>query len=138
MKVSAKFGLTAVEAVKLIQNDLANTPEEAWGKAGHEILKRAVYIRKGCPKAAFLGLCEEGLVKGIPRGKYTRSIKNKAYALKALGRLQADPSLAKDPKLLWLSISPNPIISHNYQMNVVISLWKENLLLAKSQKIGYF
>jgi hypothetical protein len=28
---------------------------------------------KGCPKGAFLGLCEEGLVTGVVRGRYTRS-----------------------------------------------------------------
>jgi hypothetical protein len=39
--------------------------------------------KKDCPRGAFLGLCEEGLVKGIPAGKYTASKDNKAYAVRA-------------------------------------------------------
>jgi hypothetical protein len=39
--------------------------------------------KKGCPRGAFLGLCEEGLVKGIPAGNYTTSKDNKAYAVRA-------------------------------------------------------
>ena len=31
---------------------------------------------KGCPKSAFLGLCEEGFIKEISKGKYTSSVKN--------------------------------------------------------------
>ena len=26
--------------------------------------------KKGCPQSAFLGLCEDGYVKGIPQGRY--------------------------------------------------------------------
>ncbi|WP_434751377.1 DUF6979 family protein [Paenibacillus amylolyticus] len=43
--------------------------------------------RKGCPKNAFLGLCEEGLVHNIVSGRYTErsgSQKNKNYAVKAV------------------------------------------------------
>ena len=39
---------------------------------------------KGCPKNAFLGLCEEGLVVDIEKGYYTErstSHKNKDYAI---------------------------------------------------------
>jgi hypothetical protein len=36
--------------------------------------------RKSYPRGAFLGLCEEGLVKGIPAGHYTASKDDKAYA----------------------------------------------------------
>ena len=39
--------------------------------------------KKGCPRGAFLGLCEDGLVKGIPAGNYTVSKDNKAYAVRA-------------------------------------------------------
>ena len=34
-------------------------------------------------RGAFLGLCEEGLVKGIPAGKYSASKDNKQYAVRA-------------------------------------------------------
>jgi hypothetical protein len=39
--------------------------------------------KKGGPRGAFPGLCEAGLVKGIPAGRYTASKDNKAYAVRA-------------------------------------------------------
>jgi hypothetical protein len=57
--------------------------------------------RKGSPKGTFLGLCEEGLVKGIDKGAYTKSIKNKTYGLATVKILAKNPSLANSPKRLW-------------------------------------
>lgn len=56
--------------------------------------------RKGCPKGVYLGLCEEGLVKGIPKGKYTKSKKIKGM-----------------PSGLWILFKTTPmmnIIKTNY------------------------
>jgi len=39
---------------------------------------------KGCPRGAFLELCEAGMIKGIASGKYTRSKRNKEYAIDAV------------------------------------------------------
>lgn len=78
-----------------------------------------MYVEKPCPKNAFLGLCEEGLVKGVPRGEYTKSEKNKKYALKAFEKLQEDPLIKNDIKEFWRIVGPKPTISHNYQLNVV-------------------
>src|ERR1039458_5850119 len=43
--------------------------------------------KKGSPRGAFLGLCEAGLVRGIPAGRYTASADNKAYAVRAAALL---------------------------------------------------
>lgn len=56
--------------------------------------------KKGCPRNAFLGLYEEGLVKGIPSGNYTRSKKNKEYAIKAVKILKGAPELSSNSKTL--------------------------------------
>ena len=131
MKLSEKFGYTAVKAVELIQKGISKSPKDAWEKAGYQILEKKVYVEKPCPKNAILGLCEEGLVKGVPRGEYTKSEKNKKYALKAFEKLQEDPLIKNDIKEFWRIVGPKPTISHNYQLNVVIQLMKHNLLDTK-------
>jgi hypothetical protein len=63
-------------------------------------LKLKVLKKKGCPKGTFLGLCEEGLVKGIPKGNYTKSVKNKKYAIKAVTVLKQNKHTTFSPKEL--------------------------------------
>ncbi len=77
---------------------------------------------------AFLGLCEEGLVKGIPPGDYTESVKNKQYAVDAVRLLRLDPALAGDKMSLWQGVLGKRTIVHNDQMAVVASLWERGLL----------
>ncbi len=84
---------------------------------------------KSCPKSTFLGLCEEGLVSGIPSGRYSRSKLNKEYALKAVGFLQACPSLASDPPSLWAKVMAGEAKVPNGQMEVVVALWEADLLV---------
>ena len=84
-----QFGRAAVRAVKLITEREVESPRKAWASATAEI-----DYDKGCPKDAFLGLCEAGLVKGVPKGNYTRSRKNKEYAIKAVRILEGYPALA--------------------------------------------
>lgn len=74
------------------------------------------------PKKYFPRLCETGKVKGIESGVFTRSKKNKAYAIKALELLIDDPSLSNDPKILWTVIQGGIAKKHNSQMDVVLAL----------------
>ena len=53
------YGRAAVEATGLYHMGVVRSPEEAWKRAttgifGHDTWAQA----KGCPKGAFLGLCE--------------------------------------------------------------------------------
>jgi len=82
---------------------------------------------KGCPRGAFLGLCEEGPVKGIPTGSYTKSAKNKLYAITAI-RLLESGAIAVTPLELWDLVMPRKNISHNSQMDVVLALWDRGLI----------
>lgn len=84
--------------------------------------------RKGCPKGAFLGICEEGLVQGIRPGQYTRSKDNKRYAVEAIKALKETPSLTGDPDALWRAVPDHPL-NENGQMDVVISLWERGLII---------
>jgi hypothetical protein len=122
-----KFGKTAIKAVELYALGEKN-PVTAWEKACDEIFEEGNTSRdKPCPRNAFLGLCEEGLVRGISPGDYTvkNENKNKAYAIKAVAKLHEIPILADSTARLWEAVTQ---ISHNGQMDVVIALWNEGLI----------
>jgi Family of unknown function (DUF6979) len=86
---------------------------------------------KGGPRGAFLGLCEEGLVKGIPRGHYTNSKDNKAYAVRAAALLAAETQ-SWSTTALWLAVTNDPEKKHHSQMDIVMALWKNGLIVRKS------
>jgi hypothetical protein len=121
----ADFGYVAIQAHELCKNGI--NPREAWDKACKKLGFSETMQKKGCPKSTFLGLCEEGLVKDIPKGSYTRSKKNKQYGLKAIDSLIKNYNLARLPEKLWEAIG-SPCKTYNQQMHVVIALWKNNLI----------
>lgn len=121
------YGVITLNAIELIR--LQFSPTEAWYCAvkGKE---------KGCPKSAFLGLCQFGWVKDVPRGEYlsSRALNgpNKDYAIRAAQRLLANPETDYAPGQLWnLSITGfiEPPANHNQQMNVVLALREAGLLI---------
>lgn len=124
-----KYGKAALQAVKLMELGKACNPMEAWEMVTNEIFEKGTPSQvKGCPKNTFLALCESGKVKGVESGRYTRSLKNKEYALKALNLLQSDPSLAQDPKALWNAVQGDNPKAYNSQMDIVITLWDNDLI----------
>ena len=124
-----KYGQAAVDAVESFWSGLDKSPRGAWSRAVACLFPKSPSSRdKGCPMYAFLGLCEEGLVKGIPPGDYTESVKNKQYAVDAVRLLRLDPALAGDKMLLWQRVLGKRTIIHNDQMDVVASLWERGLL----------
>jgi hypothetical protein len=86
--------------------------------------------KKGCPRGAFLGLCEEGLVKGIPAGHYTSSKDNKDYAVRAAALL-TEGKQSWSTTSLWQAVTNDPSKTHNSQMDVVLALWKNDLIVRK-------
>ena len=126
----SKYGNAAVMATKLYREDLALTPNEAWEQAVLTVFPTSRSSQeKGCPRATYLGLCESGVVSGIPAGNYSRSEKNKGYALKALSILQQSPTLLEDKNRLWEIVMESEIKKANHQMDVVISMWNEGLFI---------
>lgn len=87
--------------------------------------------KKGCPRGAFLGLCEEGLVKGIPAGRYTSSKDNKDYAVRAAALL-TEGKQSWSTTALRRAVTNDPAKTHNSQMDVVFALWRNNLIVRKS------
>ena len=122
-----KYGDAAIKAVRLVRSGSVKSPINAWKRATGEIFGRGTSSQdKGCPRDAFLGLCEEGIITGIPAGNYTRSIKNKEYALKAVRLLKEEPEVTQTK--LWDKVVEGKGIKHNGQMDVVVSLWKAGLI----------
>jgi hypothetical protein len=120
------YGDAAIEAVELIVSQKITDPAKAWNIALHNLGLSDTILQKACPKSAFLGLCKEGLVKGVPRGNYTRSIKNKAYSLHAVQILRSEPELVGKKGDLWKRVGH--LSKDNGQMDVVISLWQKGLI----------
>lgn len=127
----SKYGQAAVNAVNAMMIGIYNSPNEAWNHATIEFFGEGTWgQKKGCPKNAFLGLCEEGLLKGVPTGTYNsrNNSKNKGYAIRAVNILKTDPGLVEEKNELWDRVIEGKEMSHNYQMDVVISLWKNGLI----------
>ena len=125
-----KYGLVALNAVNKLNISQEMDPGNAWDEAAVEVFPTQLSSsKKSCPRTAFLGLCEEGKVKGVKAGDYTSSKANKAYANDAADLLQSSPTLTK--KELWCNVIANkePKV-HNSQMNVVAALFHEGYLIA--------
>jgi hypothetical protein len=124
-----EYGDVAIRAVEKIRSRTAVSPGAAWDEAAREIFPGRIHRqKKGCPRGAFLGLCDEGLVLNVPAGSYTRSIDNKAYALRAVELLRSAPELAvQGRRALWNRVEAKAG-SHNSQMDVVLALHQKGLL----------
>ena len=120
-----KYGQIAVKAVEYYKK--LNCPIEAWEKAAKQLFDTQSSQEKNCPKSTFLGLCEEGLINGIPIGDYTSSKKNKDYATKAIYFLKNSSKTFVTPMALW-NDGLKKDIRHNSQMDVVIALWENQLI----------
>ncbi|OMD48466.1 MULTISPECIES: hypothetical protein [Paenibacillus] len=128
-----KYGVVALKAVDLLRMDEQSEPLAAWTVAASEVFRvGSSSQRKGCPKNAFLGLCEAGMVEGIQEGYYVNrstSQKNKGYAIRAVQLLKEKPELADDKVKLWKEVMNGVEMSHNSQMDVVLSLWNNKLIV---------
>ena len=124
----SKYGEVACMAAEDARR--GTSPECAWRRAAERVFPNQKSSReKSCPRCAFLGLAEQGLLLGIPPGEYIDSTatENKRYTIRALKLLQDKPRLCDAPSLLWrlvMESEADPDKSHNNQMDVVISLWK--------------
>lgn len=106
------------------------SPVARWKTAMETLYPTSLTARKkGCPRGAFLGLCEEGLVKGIPPGSYTASKDNKAYAVRAAALL-TEGKQTWSVNELWRAVANDLEKTHNSQMDVVMALWKNGLIVS--------
>jgi hypothetical protein len=125
-----KYAPSAINAVHLVHTTEA-LPPEAWELATSALFGQGTAGQvKGCPRNAFLGLCEEGLIRGIKPGSYNNkpNSANKSYAIRAVELLKSEPGLTKDKMKLWAAVV-NGAKKHNSQMDIVIALWDSKLIV---------
>ncbi|MGH8427419.1 MAG: DUF6979 family protein [Bryobacteraceae bacterium] len=124
-----KYGEAAVAAAQMVSRGRVKHAPDAWEAAVKQIFPdRLASQRKGCPRGTFLGLCESGLVKGVPGGSYTRARLNKQYAVDAVQLLRERPALANDPDQIWHLVIGRGTKVENSQMDVVVTLWQRGLI----------
>jgi len=124
-----QYGEVAIKAVELSKK--YKSPRKSWQIAAEIIIENKSSADKGCPLSSFLGLCEEGLVKGISPDIYTSSKKNKKYAIEAVKIIKNNEcNINLTPKILWEKIKKefNIDTNHNGQMDVVLGLYENDLL----------
>ena len=127
-----RYGEAALMAVRMETYGKALTPAERWQDAVMKLYPTStISQKKGGPRNAFLGLCEQGLVKGIAAGEWMKPHSkdaNKACAIKAVALLRAGTH--KTVTELWAEVNDDPDKTHNSQMDVVLALWKNGLIVA--------
>lgn len=131
----SKFGRNAVGAV-LRAKEGNLSPKDAWNLEAAETFREAPASRvKGCPREAFLGLCDAGMVRGVSvkQEEGTRRRPNRDYARTAARMLSTEPGIALLPKTeIWRRVLAELELptgkKHNSQIDVVLALWKEGLL----------
>lgn len=129
-----KYEELAIKTTRRIQ-ETGEDPEEVWNEFAKEIFgARSSGARKTCPRKAYLGLCRDGLVVGVPEGDYISADNpNKLYAVQAVRMLYSDPSLENlVPRQLWdrvMEVIGDGPDNHNNQMDVVLALWHEDMIV---------
>lgn len=128
-----KYSKSALNAVQYILEDRAQSPVEAWYIAtGEQFGEGSWGQKKGCPRNAFLGICEEGLIKGVKAGRYNKKEHslNKQYAINTIKLLKEDSTyLERDNKEIWRIVTNGKDIKSNYQVEMVKALWEKDLIV---------
>ncbi len=121
-----RYGEAALMAVRMELYGKALSPAERWQDAVGKLYPTTpIGQKKSGPRGAFLGLCEAGLVKGIPAGNYGAAGRNKDYAVEAVRLLKAGTH--KTVSQLWSGVGD--AAEHASQMDVVLALWKNGLIV---------
>jgi hypothetical protein len=70
-------------------------------------------------------------VKGIPAGHYSATRDNKNYAVRA-ATLLTEATQSLSVSALWRAVEKDPEKPHGGQMDIVMALWKNDLIVRKS------
>lgn len=127
-----RYGEAALLAVRMETYGKALTAEDRWMDAVRKLYPTTpIGQKKSAPRAAFVGLCEAGLVKGLVAGETAPATsagnRNKAYAVAAVALLRAGTH--KTVSQLWTAVTEDDGVEHNSQMDVVLALWKNGLIV---------
>nr|WP_264642425.1 hypothetical protein [Candidatus Symbiopectobacterium sp. NZEC127] len=107
-------------------------PKDCWDREITLFTSSHESRKKGCPKSAFLGLCQDGFVKGIPQGSYVPvDSPNKKYATIAANVVLDSSSRHYSNAELWHKATTGfsgAAKNQNGQMDVVLALKEAGLL----------
>jgi hypothetical protein len=121
-----KYGEAALIAARL-DVPASVTPAERWDTAVRQLYPEKPYLqRKTAPRGAFLGLCEQGLVKGIEASASPALDKHRSYAVRAVELLRAGTH--RSVNQIWEAVTEGDESAHNAQIDVVLALWKNGLI----------
>jgi len=124
-----RYGEAAILAAR--EGASGMNPVSRWESALKKLYPTSPVARlKSSPRGAFLGLCEEGLVKGIPAGDYAASKDAKACAVRAVALL-AEGTQHWSRSALWQASTLDAGKQESGQIDVVLALWNNGLIAAK-------
>jgi hypothetical protein len=125
--VANRYGEAALLAARA-EAEYASHPADRWKEVVERLYPTSPTARrKSGPRQAFLTLCEAGLVKGIPAGQYSAPHRDKTYATRAVSLLEAGTHTTINS--LWIEVTDGEELAHTGQMDVVLALWKNNLIV---------
>lgn len=127
-----KYGMAAIEATHAVRINKEVSPLDAWEDATMRIFGDSSSQKKGCPKSTFLALCGMGVVKGIECGDYTKSKKNRQYAMNAVEYICRNTNIDVTVEMLWHYSTIGMEVKHNSQMDVVLALYENDMLEVKT------
>ena len=123
-----QHGRIAHHVVRRVVADGVN-PETTWAEVAAQLYADSPALQMhGSACSTFLGLCSEGLVVGVPAGKYECSRRDKSFGMVAVRILREEPSLVFDQDALWRHVLNGRDVRHNAQMDVVCTLFRANLI----------
>ena len=106
-------------------------PGARWESALAKLYPTSPVARlKGSPRAAFLGLCEEGLIQGVPAGDYDAPKVHKELAVRAVALLK-EGTQHWSRSALWQAVTDDSGKKETGQIDVVLALWKNGLIVGK-------
>ncbi|MGL4874466.1 MAG: DUF6979 family protein [Cetobacterium sp.] len=127
-----KYAKIAIEVAEELQGMEKEKQKEInlgnlWKEKCKENEFKEASIKKGCPRLAFVGLCENNLIKDIEVKNSDKESLNKNYAVEAVKVLKNNNNRHYTSKELWEEIG-NKDKKHNSQMNIVLALWEKGMI----------
>jgi len=121
------YGDAAVKATKLLISKKCSSPRVAWDMAIKCFTESDESRKKVCPRNAYLGLCDAGLVEGVAGGKHAKT-ENGEYAVELVRAIKANPEIVSLPKEeLFQQVAPG--VKENGQVGVVFALFENGLIV---------
>ena len=121
------YGKIAVASARVLATGPEQHPEAVWRLVAHAFTSSESVRNKGCPRKAFVSLCNAGMVRGVNSSPCEHQhSKNGQYTLEAARLIWLDPTNAANKARLWGLVAPG--IKANCQLDVLFGLHESRLL----------